>query len=103
MSCCKNDLGEFAHNQEIDTGLVADGTGVYHFEFVGPNGCKFSKYIYFADGEGLVIPQGILNEDFTYLFTITGPDGALLEVDECSNFGLKTFINIVSCDDIEYL
>lgn len=103
MSCCLNDLGSFPHNRDINTGLAANGAGVYELRFTGPNYSKFSKYIAFSDTEDIIIPAGILNEDFQYTLEIFKPDGTNLLVDECQYFGLRTFINIVSCDDIEYL
>lgn len=103
MACCKNDLGSFPHNKDIDTGLVADDTGVYELLFTGPNYVKFSKYLQVTAGNNIIIPQGVLNEDFLYSLVITKPDGQLLLVNECSNHVLKTFINTLACADIDYL
>lgn len=103
MSCCKNDLGSFPHNKDIDTGLEADATGVYELLFTGPNYVKFSKYLQVALGDNIIIPQGTLNEDFQYMLVITKPDGTAWEVDACPNFSLKTYVNTLACADINYL
>lgn len=103
MSCCLNDLGSFPHNKDINTGVEASVSGMHCLSFEGPNFSKFSKYVSCESGEDIVIPQGTLNEDFTYNFTIAKPDGTLYSADDCSNYALKTFINKVACDDIQYL
>lgn len=103
MDCCKNDLGEFAHNKDIDTGIEAGTSGLYELMFTGPGFSKFSKYYHFEAGSSIIIPAGILNEDFTYKLVITDPSGNAVSVNSCSNFSLKTFVNVVSCDDTVYL
>lgn len=102
-NCCHNDLGCFPHNKDIDTGLLAEQAGVYNLMFIGPNFSRFSKLIYFAIGAAIIIPKGVLNEDFQYTFQIIQPDGVAVLVDTCPNFSFKTFINITDCDDIDYL
>lgn len=102
MSCCKNDLGEFPHNQEILTGIDAAQTGLHKLTFTGPNYTKFSKYLRFTAAEEIAIPVGLLNEDFQYTLVITQPDNTNIEVDECENFSLRTFINKIECDELQY-
>lgn len=104
MDCCKNDLGAFAHNDDIDTGIAVETTGVYKLSFVGPNFSHFEKNYYYNVGGTIIIPAGVLNEDFTYKLEILKPDGSVLLVNECGNFVLRTFINIRDCDEsIEYI
>lgn len=103
MACCKNDLGSFPHNKDINTGLQAAQSGMHELMFTGPNFTRFSKYLNVSIGEDIVIPQGILNEDCVYAMVITQPDGTTIEQDACENFAFRTFINKVVCDDIEYL
>lgn len=103
MDCCKNELGLFAHNKEINTGIEADQTGMFELLFTSPGFSRFSKYYHFETGQNIVIPAGVLNEDFTYKMVISKPDGEALLVEECPNFIIKTFVNIVACDDIQYL
>lgn len=101
MSCCKNDLGSFAHNKAIETGITATQSGIHELMFTGPNGVRFTKYLNVEEGEDITIPAGLLNEDFQYGLVISQPDGTSLEVDDCPNFALKTYVNTVTCDDID--
>jgi hypothetical protein len=104
MDCCKNDLGEFPHTEDVDTGINVDPTGVYKLRFTGPNFTRFEKNYHYTSGHKIVIPKGVLNEDFTYSLEIIKPDGSTLSQNDCSNFVLRTFINIKECDDdIDYI
>lgn len=103
MTCCKNDLGSFPHNKEINTEIVAAQSGMHELMFTGPLGVKFTRYLNFGSGDPIVFPANTLNEDFQYLLVITQPDGTIMESDDCPNFSLKTFINKIACDDIQYL
>ncbi len=103
MSCCKNDLGSFPHNQDIDTGLVSDSAGVWRLHFTGPNFSKMMKPLSFSNGEAIVIPQGILNEDCLYSLILENPSGVNFTQDDCENFVLTTYINKIACEDVEYL
>ena len=104
MACCKNNLGEFPHNRDIDTGVVALQTGTHELRLKAANFTTQSLWLNVTLGGNIIIPQGNLNENFTYSFTIIQPDGTILEVTDCSNFSLTTFISTASCDDLsEYL
>lgn len=92
MECCKNELGNFPHIGEINTGLNASQTGKYKLELVGPNFGSFSKWYYFFSGAKIIIPQGVLNEDSFYKMKIRQPDGSYYEKDDCENFVFKTYI-----------
>lgn len=98
MNCCKTYLGQFFHNADINTGLVADfdGTYIFLFEF---NGTIVSVKVEDVEaGDDLIVPQGQLNESYLYNFTIQDPNGDLVlnPDDDCPNFSLKTIININS-------
>lgn len=103
MSCCRNDLGSFPHNRDINTGILVPAAGKYELRFHAPNWAVFSVFQVLASGEEVVIPQGLLNEDFQYDMEIVKTDGTMIEQDDCSTFSFRTFINKVSCDDIDYL
>ena len=92
-NCCDNYIGEFPHNESIDTGLTAGAAGVYVFEFSAMNFTKFKWKKNFAAGEKLVIDQCVLCEDFFYEFTITKPDGTKITQNNCEAFSLKTYIS----------
>jgi hypothetical protein len=103
MICCKNDIGETAHNKDFDTGIEVNQTGMHELLLTGVNHTRFTKYYHFTAGENIIIPAGILNEDFTYKMIVTQPDGSELLINECPNFVFRTYINKVDCDDISYL
>lgn len=96
MSCCNNYIGKFAHNEDIQTGIIANATGefIFKFDYLG-NG--FNIVVDGVVDEELVIPFGTLNENFTYHFTVEDPNGDNLEIYDCEDFSLKTFINLTPC------
>lgn len=99
MSCCNNYLGKFPHNEDINTGIIANATGefIFKFDYLG-NGFEI-----IVDGiidEPLIIPSGQLNENFTYRFIIVDPNGDNMEIYDCEDFSLKTFINTNICNDV---
>ncbi len=100
-NCCKNDLGIFPHNNEINTGVKATQNGYHKLELIGPNFAGFTlEYYYFANAD-IIIPQGTLNENFVYQLKIKQPDSTYLETDECPNYIFKTFVSTIECDDCE--
>jgi len=107
MDCCKNDLGIFPHNEDINLGPIAEESGEVTLFFTGINGTKFSIKINVADPTAdadIIIPKGLLNEDLYYCFTIRNPSGSYIEKITdgigCGNYCLKTFIDITSgCGD----
>jgi len=103
MACCKNDLGAFPHNRVINTTVLALADGIHEIRLTGPNFATQSIWLDMAIGDEVTIPQGVLNEDFNYSMTVIQPDGTLLEVNDCSNFAFKTFINKIACSDESYL
>lgn len=103
MSCCKNELGQFPHNRDINTGVSAVQSGIHELRFTGPNYVRFSKFLTLAEFDDIVIPQGLLNEDCAYSLEIIQPDSTLLSLTDCTNFALTTFINKVDCSDVGYL
>lgn len=102
-NCCFNDLGNFPHSSDINTGLIAPMSGIYeiNIEF---NGAIISKQINTLLGDQIIIKRPF-PENYLLKFSITDPNGLLMEVEDCSNFKLKTFINTNSncngniCDD----
>lgn len=90
MACCKNDLGAFPHNEDIDTGVITDQSGVHivHLQF---GGAIHRKTISLVSGQTVKINRPF-NENFIYTFTIQKPDGTLLSVDACTTFVLQTYI-----------
>lgn len=98
MSCCNNYLGKFPHNQDIDTGIIANATGEFIFKF-DYLGVVFRLIIDGQIDESLIIPAGRLNENFTYHFTIEDPSGNNIEIYDCEDFTLKTIVNITPCND----
>lgn len=106
MECCKNELGNFPHTEEIKTGLISSQTGSHKLEFFGPNFASFSKQYYFFAGAEIIIPQGVLNEDSLYKLKIKQPDGTYYEKEECENFTFRTYIETNNeckpCGDADY-
>jgi hypothetical protein len=108
MDCCVNNLGEFPHNADIDTGIIALVDGEYTLK-LDIGGSSIIKKVTPGIGENIVIARPF-NENFTYKLTIKDPNGDLVEEDECSNFSFKTFVAITppcpepDCEDedIEY-
>ena len=112
MDCCKNELGNFPHNTDINTGIVITLDGVYSLTFSSINGTSFGLDIDVPSSpppSTLIIPKGKLNEDLYYCFTILQPSDPnainptreLLSVDDCTEFCLKTFIlTNPDCGDI---
>lgn len=103
MNCCKNEKGNFPHNQNIDLGVAIPATATWHLEFTGINGTTFELAVSYTIGGNLIIPKGYLNEDMYYCMKayywneefvvpqkvyITEGEG----VDECDNFCFKTYI-----------
>ncbi len=104
MDCCKINLENFPHNEDINTGLVAVQDGVHEFKFNAMNFTVLSYKKTFGIGDPIIIPQGLLSEDFTYKFTIKQPDATNFEttVDSvtCDTFVLRTYISTNTlCDD----
>lgn len=98
MSCCNNYLGEFPHNEPVNTGIIATVTGVYTIRLQF-NGAIIKKEINVTQGDPIVIDQR-LNENYLYKFTIENPNGNLISQSTCENFSFKTFVNIDSgCDN----
>lgn len=100
MDCCNNFLGNYPHNADIDSGIVVPSSGTFKFKFkyLGAIIEKlitviFDEYI----DQNFIIPND-LNANFLYEFTIEKPDGSLLSVNSCTDFSLKTYINITDCD-----
>lgn len=97
MNCCKNYIGSFPHNENIDTGINPLVSGVYTFEFTGINGTKLkiTQNITVSDTpQTLVIPKGILNESMFYCVTIKDPNGELLvDANDCPNYCFDTYIS----------
>lgn len=101
--CCKKYLGEFPHNKDIDTKIIAAiaGTFIIRLDF---GSSKLEKEIDLDAGDKIVIPRPF-NENYLYNFTIEDPNGDLVEIEECTNFSLKTYIGINDecptddCDD----
>jgi hypothetical protein len=95
MDCCKNELGNFPHNADINTGIMVLGGGDYVFNAGTINGTKIKFAVTIPDIDTpseLVIPKGILNEDFYYCFTVTDPGGEPVIDNYCEKFCLKTYI-----------
>lgn len=95
MDCCKNELGNFPHNADIPTGIMVLGGGDYVFNAGKINGTVFAFPVTIPDVDTpteLVIPKGILNEDFYYCFTVKNPAGNFVETNDCQNYCLKTYI-----------
>jgi hypothetical protein len=103
MDCCKNELGNFPHNADIHTGVFVIGGGDYIFDAGKINGTIIRFAVTITPSEvpiELIIPKGILNEDFYYCFTITDPLGQPIEENYCGNFCLKTYIETnITCGD----
>lgn len=95
MDCCKNELGNFPHNADIHTGIFVIGGGDYVFNAGKINGTILAFAVTIPDSDTpkeLVIPKGILNEDFYYCFTIKDPLGEPIIENYCDTFCLKTYI-----------
>lgn len=101
MNCCKNDKGQFPHNQNIDLGVVIPATETWYLEFTGINGTKFEVSVPYTMGDNLIIPKGLLNEDMYYCVKAyywdeeaRVPEKVYLTegVEECDNFCFKTYI-----------
>lgn len=103
MACCKNDLGSFPHNRVINTTVLALAAGIHEIRLTGPNFAVQSIWQDLTIGEEIIIPKGVLNEDFQYSMQVVQPDLSLLEVLDCSNFSFKAFINKIACADESYL
>jgi hypothetical protein len=103
MICCKNDLGTFPHNRDINTGIETTQAGIHEIRLKGPNFATQSLFQNLDSGDEIVIPKGVLNEYFQYSMVIIQPDLTMIELTECSNFTFKTFINRISCEDESYL
>lgn len=104
MACCKNKIGEFPHNRDIETGIVSTVTGLHELRFKASNFTRQSVWVNISvAGDEFVIPQGTLNENFTYSFEIVKPDGSLLSETDCTTFELTTYINTITCEDEQYL
>lgn len=103
MDCCKNELGDFPHNADINTGIVTDENGLHKLLFTGINGTKLSLEYNIVDplNDKIVVQKGNINESMFYCFTVKKPSGAFIEVDNCPNFCLKTFIETnKDCGDL---
>jgi hypothetical protein len=93
MPCCKH-FGNFPHNQDVVISIPSPEIGKYIF-WIDFNGAVIRReYDNFYAGD-LVI-EGPFNENYTYTFTIENPNGDLVEIDDCTQFTFKTFININS-------
>lgn len=101
MDCCLNQLGRFAHNSPINTGIITDESGSHKVYFTAPTGGTFTLLFNLEAGDELIVPVGKLNENMTYSFRVEKPSGDFIIVDDCNKFQLITIINsqIDDCTD----
>lgn len=97
MSCCNNYLGEYPHNESVNTGIIASVTGIYTVR-LQYGGVIIKKEIPTTQGQPIII-TGRLNENYLYKFTVEDPNGNLISELACTNFSFRTYVNITSnCD-----
>lgn len=94
MNCCTNDLGSFPHNEDIETGLSASQFGTHKIQLLF-NGARITIELDLTYYQEIIIPRPF-NEDYTYKMEIIQPDGTLYEVDDCTVFAFKVYLNINS-------
>jgi hypothetical protein len=95
MDCCKTELGNFPHNQDINTQLSTDEVGVHVIEFDSINGTRLKLEVNITDpnSETIIIPKGYLNESYYYCFTIKKPSGTyIVDENDCNKFCISTYI-----------
>jgi len=102
MECCKTYLGEFPHNEDIDTGLTLDESGEHTVTLETINETKLILKVTPADdATTFVIPKGSLNENLLYWMKIKKPSGDYFVTDDCENYTLKTFIAVdLNCGNL---
>ena len=103
-NCCIVDIGSYPHNENVGTGLIATITG-NHIVRLSYLGSIIPITVNVNQGEEIVIPNNRLNENYTYEFTVEGPDGELVESAYCNTFKFKTYVNLNqpcdhTCDDV---
>ena len=92
MDCCKIDLGQVPHNEDVNTGILADQAGTW--KAVLTFGCaKITRSFVLAINDPIIVPRPF-NEVYQYSMQIIKPNNDLLEVDDCSIFAFRTYINI---------
>ena len=92
MDCCVNDLGMKPHNEDLNTGIVADQTGNYKAILVF-GAARITVTFPITLGNKIIVPRPF-NEVYQYSMTIIKPDGNVLEYNKCPNFTFRTYINI---------
>ena len=96
MDCCKNDLGQVPHNEDLDIGAAADQIGVWK-ALLTFGAAKITVSFTIATLlDPIIIPRPF-NELYQYSMQIIKPNGDLLEVNKCSKFVFKTYISIQPC------
>jgi hypothetical protein len=96
MDCCKNDLGQFPHNEDVDTGALADQVGVWK-ALLTFGAAKITRSFTIANLNDPIIVPRPFNELYQYSMQIMKPDNSLLEVTNCTIFAFKTYIAIAPC------
>lgn len=100
MDCCKNDLGDVPHNQNVGTGVNTDEAGV-HVAILFFAGVRLRRPFSVALGDEIEIP-GPFNEMYQYKAQVEKPSGALVSLSDCTNFVFKTYISTNEvCDECE--
>ncbi len=102
MSCCLKHIGEFPHNADINTGIVANMDGIFQVKMEFAGGIV-TKEVDAETSDDIVIPKPF-SESYLYKFKILDPNGDPLELDGCPNFSLKTYVNVSDsspCTDVE--
>lgn len=98
MTCCKTYLGDYPHNEPVNTGItmgdpITDiGDWIVLLDF---QGSKIKKVVAMTGPDDELIIPLPFNENYNYNLTITKPDGSLYQTaDGCTNFGFKTYVSI---------
>lgn len=104
--CCKNDLGDVAHNGSVATGVNATQAGT-HIATLFLFGTRLRRSFFVNLGDEIIV-QSPFNEDYQYLIQIEQPDGSNITKNDCENFTFKTYIETsemcapcVECEEID--
>lgn len=90
MNCCLNSLGNFPHNEDLDTGLTAGQVGTYKAVLFFA-GVRIKRSFQPTTYGNIVIPRPF-NENYKYKMQIEQPDGNLYEDnDGCSIFEFSVY------------
>ena len=91
MNCCKVNLGEFPHNEDINTGIKAPADGTYKLILsFGPD-VKQKKETELSANDDIIIKPPFL-ESALYKLQIVDPNGDFVTFEDCPNFTFKTYI-----------